>query len=248
MVPTEEWVEENFFKYNRIYFNGELPTPRIIVSEDCTYNGEDCFGYYSLFGCRFDKINRKIISLRNNGTLCISSKYDRPEKDIIGTLLHEMIHVYVNLCLLVYPKNPHGKEFTKMANKINADGWDISESNEMGAGFVAGSGGSDGSGSQPVFGILCLIYKPTGTDYKYWFCRAEPNQFDAIRHTASTWGSDIQVHFYQTKSSKLMSLEANVATLPGFGSMNVNDAIRNLANFLGESIDVFSTHNLQKIN
>ena len=246
MVPTQDWVVKNFFMYRTKYFGYELPTPKLIVSDNCQFNGQDCFGYYDLFGVKYNKINRKIISLRNYGTICISSKYDRPEQDIIGTLLHEMIHEYVNVCLLKYPKDPHGKEFMDVAQRINADGWNISESNEMGNGFVAGGQGNPTNGQQNG-GILCVIYKPNGTDYKFWVCRAEANQFDEIRQTVSSWGESASAYFYQTQSQKLLSIEANPKTLPGFGSMNINDAINKLVKFLGEDPNIFIPNNIQKL-
>ena len=96
-------------------------------------------------------------------------------------------------------------------------------------------------------GILCVIYKPNGTDYKYWLCRAEPNQFDEIRRATLNWGEEVHVKFYQTNSVKLMSLEANPQTIPGFGSTDINIAITNMANFLNENPDMFMPNNMRRL-
>lgn len=249
MIPTEEWIFTRFNEYNDKYFDGELPTPNFKISQSCKIGGNECFGYYNLAGCRYDKITRKITSLYNNGTICLSNQYDRPENEWIETLLHEMVHEYVNLCLYIYPRDPHGKKFQQVAERINADGWNISESAELGADNYQNNPNNGNNGGQQNIngGILCFIKTPGGGGNQFWLCRAEDNNMDDIRSVVGSWADGSIVRFFQTQSVKLFNLDSNPNTLNGFGGSTYNEAVNKLANYLGDDPSKFSGQSMTEI-
>ena len=125
MVPTTIWLKDTFNFYNKKYFNGRLKTP--IFSLNCP---SEYWGEYSP-DVRYDLLTRKIYRIYSNGLIKINTTYDRNERDVINTLLHEMIHMYINTVDCVYPICPHGRLFKKWANKLNHDGWEIYEITEI---------------------------------------------------------------------------------------------------------------------
>ena len=125
MVPTVEWMSKYFNKFNKQYFEGKLETPQFIVG--CPYG---CFGYLE-YRANYNKLTRKISKVLSQPKLMLTSMYDRKQKDVLNTMLHEMIHLYIYSVLKKYPMSQHGGEFTKFANNLNSQGWSISEKNEL---------------------------------------------------------------------------------------------------------------------
>lgn len=92
MVVTKEWLVENYNKYNNLIFNGGLPSLErgrnqsvnfdLKVNNSRSFLGQFCQRKKGLFGDM-------------NYTIKISRYYDREEKDLINTLVHEMIHCYI---------------------------------------------------------------------------------------------------------------------------------------------------------
>ena len=106
MEITTEIITPKFKEYDRLYFNRELPMPRIQLLKS--------FRILGYFSCN------KIIDRRRPKGLCleISCYYDWLEDALRDAIVHEMIHNY-----LAY-KNidnnlTHGEEFQKMAQEMN---------------------------------------------------------------------------------------------------------------------------------
>lgn len=125
MVPTVEWMSKYFNKFNKQYFEGKLETPQFVVG--CPYG---CFGYLD-YRANYNKLTRKISKVLSQPKLMLTSMYDRKQKDVLNTMLHEMIHLYIYSVLKKYPMSQHGSDFTKIANNLNSQGWNISETNEL---------------------------------------------------------------------------------------------------------------------
>lgn len=123
MKVTAEWAEQAFDLYNEKYFQNKLKKPRFVLECDPGY-----FGYYRPHAA-FDKWTRKITRVFSPGTLYLNARYaNRSEKQWTETLLHEMIHMYINTVRKVYPRKDHGREFTELADRLNEEGgWDIGE-------------------------------------------------------------------------------------------------------------------------
>ena len=73
--------------------------------------------------------NEKITNIFSSGEMALSGIHDRPEQNIQNTLLHEMIHMYCALILRIVPS--HDNYFNQLASKINQDGWNVAEKNDM---------------------------------------------------------------------------------------------------------------------
>ena len=105
MVISEFNILGKFHIYNKEYFNGILPLPKIKVSHSYRtlgyfYCDVDCFGNIS------------------NETIEISGNYDYTESQFRDILVHEMIHYYL-LYEGIDTKCRHGKEFKKMSREFN---------------------------------------------------------------------------------------------------------------------------------
>lgn len=124
MKITKEWMYRNFAVLNHEYFNDELPMPFIMLNRAKGSYG--CFKHYCPIVHNGKVLETaKEVGARNGypyGKLLMSTSHERPEKDHLGTLLHEMIHEwqYWN-----GGRADHGVSFRSMASKVNRDGWDI---------------------------------------------------------------------------------------------------------------------------
>ena len=224
MVPTIPWVRSKFDTYNKKYFGGRLPTPEFKI---CPLGGE--WGRYDL-NARYYKGNRKIFEVKGTGTLSLTSDFDRTENAIVNTLLHEMIHEYVYLILRVYPKDEHGEEFMNIANKINADGWEVEEVTFM----------TDTDKNASIQNsIVLIISKPRGTDYKYWLCPVDPSQIEQFRATASKIPG-IKFDFYELGSPCLRGQPSDPSTLLGWRGMSYVEMIDQICKDTGANKSDFN--------
>lgn len=114
MLPTLLFIETNFATFNRKYFRGMLPQPLFEVSHTS----------HALGDCRVPS------SVNGRYRIRISDFYDRTERDIQQTILHEMVHMYVHL---VYGELGHGSNFKSIARQLNIlGGWDIKRTTPVG--------------------------------------------------------------------------------------------------------------------
>ena len=125
MIPTVEWMSKYFDTFNKKYFGGKLNTPSFVVG--CQSGN---WGYFH-YDAEYNRLTRTITKVNSIPKLMLTNKYDRRAKDVANTMLHEMIHLYIYSVLKKYPIMQHGQTFQKIANKLNADGWEISEENEL---------------------------------------------------------------------------------------------------------------------
>jgi hypothetical protein len=226
-------MRENFQKFNEKYFGGELPQPQFKVAKM-----RDEWGRFELPGARFSKITRKIVKRSNNGVLLLTSAYDRNENAVISTLLHEMTHEYVYLVNGVYPRNPHGEEFMSIANRINADGWNIADGVEMTDNDTVAN---EGEKSQC---LLFVVYDKQSE--KCWHVgRADENEIDKFCDSAKKIGGNIWI--YSCRSKNLGGLKSDPNTLLGFGGTSYQEAAANLARYCGEPASIFSVNNMKRI-
>ena len=123
MIPDLKWMKQNFDTFNVKYFNGQIPMPKF--SFNCPSDMWGCYKADAKY------IGRRITTIGSAGELCLTKRYSRNQKSIQNTLLHEMIHMYIFLVLRIKPRNNHGIDFNRIARRINRDGWNISESNDI---------------------------------------------------------------------------------------------------------------------
>ena len=126
MIPSKKAIETAFDIFNKKYFGNQLPKPTF--STACP---TDRWAYFKPFST-MRQIGGRVISYSEKpGILALSSSYSRAEKDILNSLLHEMIHIYVFCIKKRVLKDPHGNIFKAKAAEINKDGWEISEKNDV---------------------------------------------------------------------------------------------------------------------
>lgn len=101
MIVTKSWIENNYKKYNNLYFGGILPNIEFKISRSKKTWGYAAYNY-NLF-------TNKVIPF----SITISNYFDSPEEVKLTTLLHEMIHIYD------YTVNP--THFVKNGRKVKYD-------------------------------------------------------------------------------------------------------------------------------
>lgn len=109
MKPTLFFIEKKFEEFNRQIFAGELPKPVFELSKAKSFMGLLVFNRRSLFNGRREAYNYR---------LRISTHFDRTEAEIEDTIIHEMIHYYIEVKHLK-DSSAHGTIFRKMMNDIN---------------------------------------------------------------------------------------------------------------------------------
>ena len=109
MMLTLEFLNQKFDELNELCFGGALPKVSIRLSKARTYLGQLGFKRKRpLFG----KTQYYDFVLR------ISTRLEQTEEEIIDTLLHEMIHLYIASHQLK-DSSSHGKIFRQMMNDLN---------------------------------------------------------------------------------------------------------------------------------
>ncbi|MGI6242139.1 MAG: SprT-like domain-containing protein [Prevotella sp.] len=108
------WIRTWFAKFNKQYFDGELPTPRFHIGHSRTQLGTMSYKRKSRWGRTY----------YFDFAIGLSNYYDQPEHRFQSVLLHEMIHLAIAHSG-VKDTSPHGIVFRGMMERLNRDGWDI---------------------------------------------------------------------------------------------------------------------------
>lgn len=101
MIVTKSWIENNYNKYNNLYFGGVLPKIEFKISRSKKTWGHADYIY--------NRLTNKLTPI----SISISNYFDSPEEVKLTTLLHEMIHIYD------YTVNP--THFVKNGRKVKYD-------------------------------------------------------------------------------------------------------------------------------
>ena len=126
MLITRQWIETNYNKFNKLYWEGKLPKIMFKISRSRKF-----WGYAEY---QYDWTNSTIIPQ----SISMSNYYDSPENVKLETLLHEMIHIadytffpehYIKNGRRVSKKmyDPHGHYFLSEAKRLSKFGWDITK-------------------------------------------------------------------------------------------------------------------------
>lgn len=117
MTLNIEFIESNFDRFNRQYFNNELVKPAFEIMHTKSLLGQ----------CKWKNVNGQ----RRNYRIRISDYFASPEKQYQNTILHEMIHLYIRQKGIKDTNRHHGAVFYSHADRINRDGWHISRTDSV---------------------------------------------------------------------------------------------------------------------
>lgn len=109
MRPTVAFLQQQFDLWNTRCFEGLLPAVPIQLSRARTYRGQLAY-----------KRRRKLFGgwEAYDYVLRISIRMDMPEDEVVDTLIHEMIHLYIATQRLK-DSSTHGSVFRKVMQAIN---------------------------------------------------------------------------------------------------------------------------------
>jgi hypothetical protein len=181
------------------------------------------------------------------GTLYLNGNYDREENDLIGTLLHEMIHMYINTVMLKYPLNPHGKDFSAFASRLNQDGWNIMETNEKKDTDKYDSENGDKKSTfkyglpspDDKMYLICIIKQPNDPNFKTWLFRAEEENLNDYINTAKNLkninGAE-SITIYHCYAQELGQMPADPSTLEGVGAIGYHGVLYELKKKYGVTL------------
>lgn len=115
MQVSIEWIKNWFLRFNADYFGGQLPLPRLRLSQSRTRMGSmSCKRKYHLGKYHLTDF-----------TIHMSNYYDLTERQFQNVLLHEMIH-YAIAYSGMKDTSAHGIVFRRMMDHLNRDhGWEI---------------------------------------------------------------------------------------------------------------------------
>lgn len=109
MIATLPYLSERFQHFNRLCFDGQLPMPHIRLTTASSYIGQ----------MRYHNRRRPDGTWeRHDFTMNFSTRFDLPEADIEDTIIHEMIHYYIDFHNLE-DSSIHGHLFRQMMYDIN---------------------------------------------------------------------------------------------------------------------------------
>ena len=104
MRPTQEYIERRFLEFNEQCFGGQLPMVPVRITLARTYLGRLAF--------------KRKRDKSYDFVLRISACLDLPEREVEDTLLHEMIHLYIESKQLK-DNSSHGRLFRQLMADIN---------------------------------------------------------------------------------------------------------------------------------
>ena len=115
---TIDFLKENFKVINELYFNNELVEPRFEITHVKSYLGQ----YHWHYDYRWDASNCQYSRVLTESVIRISDMFDRTDDDIVNTLAHEMIHLYIRQNQITDTRPHHGRVFYSIADRLNYEG------------------------------------------------------------------------------------------------------------------------------
>lgn len=256
IVPNTEWMAQMFKYYNEKYFDGKLETPYFSTNCPKGKNDSDFWGYYQPDEyCDVNYLTRKLLEDPEPGTIYLNGEYERTLKDVISTLLHEMIHMYIITVLRKYPINAHlNKDFKEWVKKLNENGWDITiktekkptdvkiDNNQEGndeegdeyinnqQGDNVESTNTQNNNSNDLF-YFGVIDQPKDNNNPIWLFRLDIDDLQSymkiIQHLKTIVGTT-GFWIYITKNKNFNKLQMSPSDLSGVGGSSFEDILGKL--------------------
>jgi hypothetical protein len=142
-----------------------------------------------------------------------------------------------------YPRNQHGEEFLLLANKINKDGWGISEANERQITDINDGDEEDEasfSNIENTQDLFCFIEKPRGANYKFWGVKCKKNNLGNVIGLATqlkkSGATNIYICTVQSENFPQFPITDN--TLKGVGGMNMTAVVNAVSGIINEKLTI----------
>lgn len=226
MVVTTSWIESNYNKFNKVYWNGKLPKISFKIS-----NSKKTWGYASYY---LSCVSSTVTPLE----IVMSNYYDSPEFVKLTTLLHEMIHI------ADYTFNPHhfvrngkrvrydahGTWFKSEAKRLSKDGWDIEKyvtEEEESVSSLTTKNAAKEQATKDV-AVICACY--CGND-NVWYFKTNDCNIENILNAISkvNWkneGGINNIKFYKFNNPRLAMTRSCISRLKGYHVSNIQFDIR----------------------
>lgn len=222
MLVTISWIEENYNKFNNLYFDGCLPKVTFKISRaKCTW------GYASYrYNYRQNTVTPESIT--------ISNYYDSPEYVKKTTLLHEMIHIFD------YASNPHhfvknnrkvrgydahGYWFKQQCERLKNFGWEIEKyvTQEEQECSSLSCRAAELEQNKIDQALLCVVVGSNGYN---WMLKTNDSHVNILLNSITTisWrqtlGSVKDINFYRFSNPSLASRRSAGKSLRGWKYSN----------------------------
>lgn len=110
MIATLPFIQETFDHFNKLCFEGELPSVPIILSKARTFLGKmEYKGKRGLFG---------LVTSNYDFKIKISTIFDLSREELEDVVIHEMIHYYIAY-RNIKDTSVHGEVFRRIMETIN---------------------------------------------------------------------------------------------------------------------------------
>lgn len=206
MIVNVKWISENYNKFNKLYWNDQLP-------HNLKFKLSRAKRSWGFAAFKYDYPNNTIIPTE----LIISNYYDSPEEVKLHTLLHEMIHIadytfhpehFIKNHRAVHGRhyNAHGWWFLKEAERINKFGWHVSNivTNEEIKASKLSIKSQINENTKKANAIICVIY---GTNCNFYF-KTDVNKIENVkksikRYTFIKIGDIKKVKYYKFENKSM---------------------------------------------
>jgi hypothetical protein len=183
MVVTRNWIVENYNKYNDLIFLGALPKIDVLHFNVEVNHSKCAFGL-----CCTRYRNGKVLSR----TIKMSNYLDRTEADLVDTLVHEMIHLYIGVKNMK-DTSPHGVIFKRIMRELNAK-YDLHMSVRKKTDITEGRP-NIANPTNEVSTIFTLECK----DGRYFISKANEKYINSIDREAKRWSGCKDIRWYKSK-------------------------------------------------
>ena len=223
MIVTTDWIEKNYNKFNKMYWDNKLPNIKFKVGRS-----ERSWGYAAY---KYDYINDTIHPV----SITMSNYYDSPEHVKINTLLHEMIHIadytfhpehYFKNGRKVsgHTYDAHGYWFQSEAKRIEKFGWTISKcvTNEEQKISRISDNSEKCLARKKDVALICVVRGTTGMNFYF---KTDIYKVRLIKNTISRYnfyhiGNVRKVEFYTFEDDKLSAMRSCGKRLTGWFANN----------------------------
>ena len=190
MELTVSYIESAFDKYNELYFNGSLEKPNFKITKGkrqlgCLSIRRECnLAYYNSYF--------KIY------TLSVSNYYNRTEKQYDNTIIHEMIHLYIDQNNII-DNGSHGRHFKAECARINKYGWNLSRCTDTKGWELSEYAKKKEERKNENVSYNIIVYKEVNNGSQFFVKVSKPNVYRYLKHLR--YKCNLECKFFTTNDT-----------------------------------------------